>query len=99
MQKYGSRTNNVLEGYNSKLKRLIGSNPHFWKFVKAIKDEDMHEEVRYHRAAVGIKDRRRNKCDTDRDLKITQNSFEYANGQLTLGELLTKQASLVIDKF
>ena len=93
----GARTNNSLEGYNSKLKKLIGSNPHLWKFIKILKDEETSEEFRQFRNAAGVKDRRRNERDMKRDLEITHNNLLYASGEIDIWELLSVQAGLVIE--
>ena len=64
------RTKNFSEGYNSKVKTLIGHKPHLWKFLKVLKDEEVNEDSRFRRFEAGVKDRRRNRRDVDRDLKI-----------------------------
>jgi hypothetical protein len=96
---YFKRTNNHVEGYNLKLKKLIGApHPNIWKLLEMFKAEEMSFALKKIRLDSDIlKTRGRNKKDIEMDLKIEHLKVDYLKNELGLMEYISNLAKLVHD--
>ena len=67
----GPKTNNHVEGFNSKIKRFFSSHPNIWKFILRIKSEESNCNFKICSFKSRIlKERGRRTFDLEKDLKI-----------------------------
>jgi hypothetical protein len=82
------RTDNDLEGYNSRLSRLCDKKPNIWTFIHHIKKEESSQTLKFIRPNdEKFKKRGRNKKDVDRDLAIEKFKVLYILGSCPVYEL------------
>lgn len=92
------RTNNDLEGYNSKLSKFLKKHPHIWKFIFQIKSEETTASLLFIRTEKQIlRERGRNKGDIERDLDIQLCKYKYITKELGLTELLNEVSQVIHD--
>ena len=66
------KTNNHLEGFNSKLNKYFNKHPNIWMFIIKIKEEETNATLKYLRIEnKTLKTRGRNKKDIENDLQIS----------------------------
>ena len=79
----GPKTNNHVEGFNSKLKKFLTSHPHIWKCIVKIKSEKSLCSLRFiHHKSGSLKERGRRSSDLEKDLKILDLKTQYITKNL-----------------
>ena len=89
------RTNNDVEGYNSKLNKFIKKHPSIWLFILKIREESCAYEVDYCRLELGELRLGRNKVDIERDLKMQLAKCSYLQNEYSIMEYLDKVSEVV----
>jgi hypothetical protein len=85
------RTNNDLEGYNSKLEKFLGNHPNIWLFINKIKAEESTATLKYMRLNnETLSYRKRNIVDVNRDLEIQNAKIRYLTKKISIMEYLTE---------
>ena len=85
------RTNNDLEGYNSKLEKFLWNHPNIWLFVNKIKAEESTATLKYMRLNnETLSYRKTNIVDVNRDLEIQNAKIRYLTKKISIMEYLTE---------
>ena len=94
----GPRSNNQIEGYNSKLNKYIGKHTNFWSFINRIQSEETEAALQYIRINNGTFTKRtRNKVDIERDLTIERLKCDFLMKKIDIDELISKLSDSVHD--
>ena len=79
------RTNNSVEGYNSKLSNFLKHHPNVWVFIKKIQSEESTATLKFIRIKEGTYiSKNRNSKDLQRDLCIQTLKVKYLNKSIDL---------------
>ena len=90
------RSNNDLEGYNSKLEKFLSSLPNVWVFINKIKAEESTATLKYMRTTnAALAKRNRNTVDVERDLKIQTAKIDLLTNKITTMEFLDEDSEIV----
>jgi hypothetical protein len=90
------RTNNDIEGYNSKLEKFLGTHPNIWLFINKIKAEESTATLKYMRINNDtLSYRKRNAVDVDRDLEIQNAKIRYLTNKINIMEYLNEVSDCV----
>jgi hypothetical protein len=75
----GPRTNNHIEGYNSKLNRFISTHPNIWLFIEKMKNEETLMKMNYLKIVNNgkVRGRGRGKKALATDLAISAANCEF----------------------
>ena len=75
----GPRTNNHVEGYNSKLNKFIAKHPNIWEFIEKIQSEETNTRCNYTKIEHNnkLKNRGRDKIALATDLAISKANCEF----------------------
>ena len=85
------RTNNDVEGYNSKLDKFLSTHPNIWKFINLMKAEESSSTLKYIHIEDGtLQTRGRNKIDVERDNKILALKCDYLSYKIDFMGYLEK---------
>jgi hypothetical protein len=82
------RTNNHVEGYNSRLASLFPIHPHIYRFIELLKDEHMFQWHQAEQARTIIP--RRHKQRDDTNTQLLAHLKDHANGKMNDFELALK---------
>ena len=81
----GPKTNNNLEGYNSRLRKFIGSaNPNIFKAITVLQNEDLNASVKYHRVEKEEDETPRNKLSLGNDEMLNTFKKMFQKDEITL---------------
>ena len=70
----GPRTNNHLEGYNSKLKKCVSvAHPNIYTAIQLLQSQEVSASLNFYRAANGERIPPRRKKDIEKDIKFKEN--------------------------
>jgi hypothetical protein len=75
------RTNNHVEGHNSRLGSLFPVHPHIFRFIELLRDEHLFQQHQAEQSRVVV--HKRKKLSEDIDAQLLVLLSEHANGQLT----------------
>ncbi|CAF4614900.1 unnamed protein product, partial [Didymodactylos carnosus] len=82
------RTNNHVEGYNSRLESNFPKHPHIYHFIELLRNEDLYQ---HHKAEESdMQTRKRKKLYTNIDSKLEELHEEHINGTITSVQLAIK---------
>ena len=85
-----TRTNNVVEGWHSRLNKAIGCcHPNVYKLVTVLKGEQALTELTLRRADTGAPPPPRRRKYRDLDIRLDRLLDQYRQGQLTTDNYLT----------
>ena len=88
------RTNNDLEGYNSKLSKFLKKHPNIWIFIKKIREEESNSALSYIRILNGTFQKRGRNCvDTSRDLEILKQKCDLLSHKIDINSYLKNVAN------
>lgn len=86
----GPRTNNHVEGWHSRLKRIVDKpHPNIFEIVDVIKREQATMEMKWEQYAAGATQPPRKKRYVQRDEKIRKLFERFQNGESSLAEYLS----------
>ena len=86
----GPKTNNHVEGFNSKLINFLITHPNIWKFIIKIKSEESNCSLRFiHHKSGSLKERGRRSSDLEKDLKILDLITQFITKNIDLLEFVT----------
>ncbi len=84
-----NRTNNHLEGWHNRLKRVAGKpHPNIYEFVEVIQKEQTSTEVSLTQLAAGARPPRRVQRAINRDRKIKELKERFERNSITLHEFV-----------
>ena len=82
-----ARTNNHIEGWHSKLKKVVGkAHPNVYEIVEILKREQGVTEITITQLASGAIPPRRGKKSTDKDKRIQELNQRFSEKTITLEE-------------
>ena len=84
------RTNNHIEGWHSKLKKVVGkAHPNVFEIVRSFKMEQAAVEVAIAQLQAGARPPARSRAAVEKDKRIAELKRKFANNELNMDAFLT----------
>ena len=92
------RTNNIIEGWNSRFQHIIGHNhPTIWKLIIGLQMEQAHTETTVAQYAIGgLQHKRVRRSNVECQVRMQRLCGRYANGEIDMPTLLRAVAHNVV---